>query len=305
MFNMLSMHQEKLKQRKDADLAKLDPRKEEDAAPAKLDPRKSAKFNIMIDNLNRLKSSCAINLFKKYLIGPDRLEKKHISGISYNLIDDSRDASTSRLHLYIVKLFSEMGDYWEWYIHKKQENIRVIADLLHIKPNLFSGFKTTPEFALYFILECFNFFYSIDNIEGFFKTPTYTMVILSIIMPFILETSIIREIINMFADIHKNFSDIKFEYVCDKRGEDIEYTCGRYCVYNDNTKTIEIMQTISESDMEVLDVDVKELKEKDNIAKQFTPDCVKDGGVEMVWKNKYIKYKNKYIELSKKLSKKS
>ena len=252
-----------------------------------IDQEKQRRFEGMIQKLHTFNSDCANKLIEKYM---DRLIKIN------NLISKQ---NVVHMYMFLDKFLNEndlsLSYYWTWYFSKRENDIKFIADKLGIIPNSMVGYKTTPEFALYFIL----ILLLNDLAEILLRYPTYIMFVLSMISPLILETSNLREIINMFADICKN---INFEYVCDKRGEDIEYTCGRYIVYNEQNNTIEIMQTTSMSNDTVLNVDVKELKENNNIAEQFTINCVEDTRVfqEGVYKEKYLKYKAKYLNLKKK-----
>lgn len=252
-------------------------------------------------------SSCAINLINSKIAGI-RTVHERIKSDSYTFLMLNHIARANFT-------INDSESFWDWYIEKRVKDIYEIAKLLGINPNSSRGYKTIPEYALYFVLL---FFYFISDISSGIQRPStkpyLIMYLISIINPLILDTFIIREIINMLADINKKYkSGIKFEYVCDKRGQDIDYTCGRYMVFNELTNTIEIMQTVSSSNMNVLDVDVNELKETGNIATQFTTNCNK--GVvgtqeskhnpdDMDWSKKYLKYKKKYIELSKKISNK-
>jgi hypothetical protein len=310
------------------------------------------EFETLLDEFNSLvsKSSCTINLIHLY----DKELRKIHQRADYDFLAN-----------YIKSKFdiiSNNENYWNWYFdnYGRIRDRILIANSLRIKPTDFSGYKTTPEYGVYFILisfYCIKKYYMKNNLQQPITDPFWIMFIISIVNLLTVSGHVIRKVISIFADICKKYgSDIHFEYVCDKRGKDIEYTCGRYLVYNKSTKSIEIMQTTSYADDNVLFGNVEELKKNNNIA-EFTINCyhdseeidseeldskemnskemnskemnskemnskvsdnkqldseemnskVTDGkqldSEEMVFYKKYIKYKNKYIELSKKIQK--
>lgn len=210
--------------------------------------------NILDDFKNLLsKSSCAINLMNL------KVNDLRIIHQKVNLDD---------LVLFFInsfKIISNNDYYWDWYIYGNREHdIRNVANDLNLKWHPYFKYKTSIDYGLYFILISFytiNRYYTKKKLQPPITDPFWIMFIISLITPLIGFGGDIRKIISMFSDICKKYdSDIKFEYVCDKRTEDVDYTCGRYLAYDELTKTIEIRQTVSTYDDNVLFSNVEQLK---------------------------------------------
>ena len=247
-------------------------------------------INVLIDRFNNelSESTCAVNLINSYKNKLKIINDK----IKYKSLFEFDKFYKN------ITWYSKNSDiFWnDFYLtENRQKLIMEIADFLGIRYGSIVGFKSSPEYALYFILL---FYYCISEeykskIDIF--TPYILLCILAIISPLILDTVNLRKIINMFSDICEKYNlNIYFKYICDTRGSDIDYTCGRYAIFDDSTNTIKIMQTISKEDDEVL------FNREENISPQFTTNCSEN---TEDFQKKYIKYKKKYILLKNTINK--